>query len=254
MAPGEVAMSFSPYIAKGRRCNGEIFDFIIADEVGRSWYDQPGELNLSELRWCKDRIGPGATVVDCGAHHGLMSIMFARWAGREGRVYAYEPLPANANVLKENVLINGLKNVCVRAAGLGRGAHRASITFNQGNTVLVDDGSREVSVNIVALDDDIPPETKIDFLKIDAEGSDLSVLEGASRILAQRPFIDLEIHNFLFADRRSTLEKIFAILPAPNWSYEVLPDVGDASPLHIGVVDLCWLAGLHNPHVFLRPR
>jgi hypothetical protein len=81
------------------------------------------------------------------------------------------------------------------------------------------------------------------------------MLRGAQRVVRQRPFIDLEIHNFLFRDRLSTSEQIFGILPAKNWKYEVLPTITDRATVPIeGALDFHWLSKFDNPHVFCTPR
>ena len=65
-------MERRPYPAPPRRCGDLVFDFLIADAVAASWYDYPDQ-SLPERVWCREHIQPGNVIIDCGAHHGMMS-------------------------------------------------------------------------------------------------------------------------------------------------------------------------------------
>jgi FkbM family methyltransferase len=245
---------FERYVAKGRTFQGESFDFLIADETAKDWYDGSIEQHMPERAWCREHIRPGDTVVDCGAHHGLMTVLFARWVGHRGTVIAYEALPANARVVEENARLSGLTNVTVRPVGVGEKADRVVAAVNAGNVVIGGlDGAEYIEM--VRLDDDLPPGVVVNFLKVDVEGSDLSALRGARRILQQRPVVDLEIHNFMFTERRRTLAEIEAILSPAHWTYDVLGEVLSPDFRHFkGLLDLDWLASFENPHLLCIPR
>jgi hypothetical protein len=144
----------------------------------------------------------------------------------------------------------------VFAHALGEKRETVSYKHNYGNINVVAgiDGTDAFDrLEVVPLDDDIPPGLRIDFLKLDVEGYELAVLKGAAAALRQRPFIDLEIHNFLFIDRVAMLDAIFTILSGSKYSFEVLPEVmGEI--LDVGTtVNTAWLAGFENPHVFCTP-
>jgi FkbM family methyltransferase len=237
-----------------RRYNGELLEMTIAGDVAREWYGSSEDLYLYELEWCRKHIQPGVTVVDCGAHQGLMTMLFARWTGPAGKVIAYELLQDNASALAANLALNSISNVTVRPVGLGDQNERRDIVLNKGNCVVLE-SHNDHGLHIVRLDDDLEPGVKVDFLKVDVEGSDLGMLRGAKRIISQRPFIDLEIHNFLFADRVGTLSCIFEILPPQCWRYEVLTRGGDSTTQSFDQkLDLRWLAQFDNPHVFCTSR
>jgi FkbM family methyltransferase len=246
--------TFNHYIAKSRVFQDQSFDFLIADETGKAWYDGSTDQFMPERAWCREHIRPHDTVVDCGAHHGLMTVLFARWVGPQGSVFAYEALPTNARVIEANARINRLANVTVRPVGVGETADRVAVALNAGNVIVAGSGAAE-QVQVVPLDDDLPPDTIVNFLKIDVEGSELRALRGAKKVLSQRPVVDLEIHNFLFANRRRTLAAIEAILSPVHWTYDVLGEVLSQDFRHFdGPLDLDWLASFDNPHLFCTPR
>ena len=71
------------------------------------------------------------------------------------------------------------------------------------------------------------------------------------RIVAQRPIIDMELHNFIFKDRITTLEAIFRHLD--GYEFSILPEIAD-EPRWVGnKIDLTDLARFDNPHVFCEP-
>jgi FkbM family methyltransferase len=247
--------NFVPYLVEARAFGEHSIDFLVADETARDWYDDGTDQQIPERRWVLENVKPGFTVVDVGGHHGLFSILFSRLVGPTGRVLTWEASPRNAEILAGNLARNGCENVMVTVHGLG--AARAQVRFkaNGGNTIVGNEAVEVASDTVMEvhrLDDELPSGTKVDLLKIDVEGSELAVLRGAPELLAQRPIIDLEIHNFLMADPRGFVGEIFAILDAQGYHYAVLPEPISAMVEFGAVMDLDWLAGLDNPHVFCR--
>jgi FkbM family methyltransferase len=250
-------MTFAPYVAKDRFFRDFHFDFHIVNETGQSWYDGSPSQWMPEREWCVSKLMKGMTVVDCGAHHGMLSLIFASAVGPTGKVFSYEALPSNAAVVELNASLNGLENIEVRAVGVGDVQGSVTVSFNASNTVVMTsdlskDQADEV-IQIVRLDDDLAPFVKVDFLKIDVEGHDLNALRGMPRILSQRPIIDLELHNFIFADKVSTLGQILSILQPLGYSWELLTEIGE-EPVKIGrCLELQKLLQFANPHLFGVP-
>jgi len=244
--------SFEPYLARDIALGEHRLDLLVADAHGQEWYDAGGDRLIPERRWCLEQIRPGFTVVDCGGHHGLMSILFSLAAGDTGRVLTWEASPRNSEIFSANVARNGRRNITLTNRALGAARGRVGFRDNGGNTHVgnaVHDVVSEAAMEVYRLDDEIGA-ARVDFLKIDVEGSELPILQGAGAVLDQRPIIDLEIHNFLFAQPLPVLGRIFAILDARGYSYAVLPEpiseiveVGTSMPLE-------WLSGMDNPHVF----
>jgi FkbM family methyltransferase len=253
-------MSFTPYIARDRIFQDFHFDFHIVNETGKSWYDGSPNQYMPEREWCVSKIKHGMTVVDCGAHHGIMSLIFANAVGTSGKVIAYEALPSNALVVEQNAELNHFKNIVVRPVGVGESNDLMPISYNESNTVVLQNAIPSPAIDssnvikIVRMDDDLPVGTKIDFMKIDVEGFDLQALRGMLKTLAQYPMIDFELHNFLFEDRVLTLEKITSLLNSFNYSWEVSGTIYDL-PTSIGTnLQVQHLVEFDNPHLFGTPR
>jgi FkbM family methyltransferase len=241
-----------PYIAKDRTFVSEKFDFWIANEVGEEWYDASPNQFMFERGWCKDHIQPGMTIVDCGAHHGMMTVLFGRWTGPAGVVYAFEALPTNASVIEMNLNLNHLNNAHVRGVALGDKRCRIPVEISGGNARVGIHSSTGDFIECARLDDELAG-IKVDFIKIDVEGYEVPALRGMKKTLRMRPIIDLELHCFAYEDRLGTLQKIFEMVPATNWIFYVQPTI-DQPIARTEELDLRWLSQFDNPHVFGTPR
>jgi FkbM family methyltransferase len=128
------------------------------------------------------------TVVDVGGNIGIYTRYFAGLTEQTGRVHSFEPGPTNFEHLKENT--SGLGNVSLNHAAVGErnGVIKLFIsdelnvdhrTFDSG------DGRKSVDVPVVTLDDYFAPGERVDFIKIDVQGYEWNVLQGARRVLAE---------------------------------------------------------------------
>jgi FkbM family methyltransferase len=140
----------------------------------------------------------GGTVLDLGANVGFYTLLAAELVGPSGRVHAFEPVPRNLQYLRQHIALNGLTNVSVVEAAVsdagGRRRFRLHVSAAMGH--LGDDGQMEVST--VALDQFVF-ETAVaapHSIKIDVEGAEFSVLQGARETLSQhRPSLLLATHS-----------------------------------------------------------
>jgi len=143
-------------------------------------------------------VGPLSLVLDVGANIGNHSVYFAAVMGA-ARVIAFEPQAHCHATLLANIALNGLEsrvstvNAMVGAEG-GAGRMTGFKTHNLGGTSFAPDASGEVQM--VALDAVVSPEDagNLDLIKIDVEGMQLAVLQGAERLLrARHPALWIEI-------------------------------------------------------------
>jgi len=156
-------------------------------------------------------IRPGDVVWDVGANVGLYAGKFSDIAGPSGKVFAYEPSPANLQRLNEAVASRA--NVIVVPLALGRRDGVAA--FEQGSDRLgatsriVDDGKGDPGGRIeirVASGDQLVSSGVVaipNAIKIDTEGFELDVLLGLSRILNEDCLrvVCVEVHFGLLEGR-----------------------------------------------------
>lgn len=145
-----------------------------------------------------DACGNGNTVIDVGANIGFKTLDYAKCVGQSGKVFAFEPIDENFNLLKKNLTTNNYHNVsCIKKAV----ADEVKIVVMELSTRIGDhriieknnSKSSTVTVDCITLDSFFDNQLKIDFLKIDAEGFDLHVLQGAKNLIKSNPKIVLQI-------------------------------------------------------------
>jgi FkbM family methyltransferase len=147
------------------------------------------------------------TVVDAGAHHGLYTLLASKRVGWDGRVIAIEPSPRECERLEKHLRLNRCSNTELVGCALGEGPGEADLYLVEGfqdwcNSLRppgVDEPVRAVRVCVRRLDDVLAElgVTKVDFLKLDVEGAELSVLYGAMKLLQResRPAILAEVQD-----------------------------------------------------------
>ncbi|MHA1146033.1 MAG: FkbM family methyltransferase [Candidatus Helarchaeota archaeon] len=143
----------------------------------------------------KELVKEGMIVLDIGANIGYYTLLAAKLVGETGRVYAFEPEPKNYAVLIKNIEVNGYENVISAQKALSnkRGVLRLflddevignhSLSFEN---VVFKSGYEEVEA--ITLDDyfkDVVGNTKIELIKMDVQGAEGLVLEGAKKILQE---------------------------------------------------------------------
>jgi FkbM family methyltransferase len=184
----------------GTRLFVDLSDHVIGLPIVRDQYE------TSEIAFVRRVVSPGDHVLDLGAHIGFFAVQMAHLVGPRGSVTAFEPFEENAALLERSIAENGFADrLRLERAGVGRSAGEAELTFaaetlNSGGAFVVTDATRVPyghavrRIRLVALDDE-PLPRPIAFVKMDVEGAEPLVLEGAVRLLAaDRPLILSELH------------------------------------------------------------
>jgi FkbM family methyltransferase len=213
----------------------------------RGFYEE-----LTVLQLYPELMLPGSSAIDVGANIGLHTLVMASLAGGQppARVFAYEPRPSIVRRLQENLELNHLADrVIVRQIGLWSEAGR--IHFNQEDQNFNQGGGRydpasDFLIDVTSLDADRQGlGDRVGVIKIDVEGAELQVLQGAQQTLAaHRPAIILE-HNsppWTLLQVRAAIPYAVEIIRIPNTLHERPAPIQDDAQLH----------GYNN--LLLRPR
>jgi FkbM family methyltransferase len=196
-----------------REING--FKIIFPPKWSRYFESDYEKENVVFIKSCCNK---GMTVIDVGAHLGLISVIIGKIIGSSGRVYSFEPTPATFKELKRIVKLNGLTDIaeCINEAVSEK---EGELTFfisetegsNSNSLVNRSDLNREsYSVKSVSIDkfSENRNLNKIDLIKIDAEGVELAVLKGAKNVLLKfRPKVILAIHPSLIVKNGDSLKQ-----------------------------------------------
>lgn len=129
----------------------------------------------------------GMTVCDVGANIGIITLLASRLVGPKGRVISFEPVPANAEILRGNIQRNDYGNLVLVEKAVASKPGRAEIhlsDFSGCHSLLPDPGrgtGRSLIIETVRLDS-LPELQKIDLLKIDVEGLEIEVLKSLGTV------------------------------------------------------------------------
>ncbi|MBK1836866.1 FkbM family methyltransferase [Azospirillum sp. YIM B02556] len=185
--------------------------------VGRSlaYYGEYFEQEVALFRQC---VRAGDRVIDVGANIGAHTVALARLVGPAGRVLALEPIDANHRLLCGNLALNGLDwaDGLLAAAGAADGMLQLA-------AVAMDEDGNYGALSLEALAGDRPvPVHRLDrlageggagrirLIKIDVEGMEAEVLEGARGLIARdRPVLYVENDR---PDRSAALIRLLGAL------------------------------------------
>ncbi len=165
--------------------------------------------------------------VDVGANAGSYTILGCASAGASG--LAFEPIPSTYDRLDDNVRINGLM-ARTRCLNMGVGAKEGELLFtgdqNTANHVISNEHSTESAIKskVTTLDAALGDEPT-SLIKIDAEGYETQILEGASATLKTKELhtVIMELQGGSERYGRSETEKIELLLENGFLPYSYRP-------------------------------
>jgi len=187
-----------------------------------------------------ESVSSGDVVADVGAFIGLYTLALAKRVGPSGKVIAFEPDPESFASLRSHIEMNRVSDrvelipavVAARngvihfKAGLASGSHVSPVSGQDTHTVPC-----------VRLDT-VMANRRLDILKIDVEGYELEVLEGAIELLQNirccPRSIFIEVHPFIWPDRVITGKALLNFFVTSN--YQVI----DANRQPVECIDFRW--------------
>jgi FkbM family methyltransferase len=183
------------------------YDYSLTPKLARDGY-----FELASERFVARTVQGGDWFIDVGANIGLFSLLAAGKCGPFGRVFAFEPNPLVAKLLKESAVLNWFHDrVVIKESALSDKAGTTQLQVPRlrlGDARIVKDAAtarnerddaftrtREflgdeiiLNVDVETLDTAFPIDLPIKLLKIDAEGHEAQVLAGARRLLSAKAF------------------------------------------------------------------
>jgi FkbM family methyltransferase len=208
-------------------------------------------IETAHFEWLRDRLRPGDTFLDVGAATGTMAVPMAAQFGNAVRVAAFEPARTANRVLRATVARNSLGNVEVIDAAVSDAPGTARFAeYPQDETgetpylpetsaldsELIDHG-RTVGydVAVTTLDTFLAGRKDADrarVLKIDVEGFEAKVLDGAREYLRRvKPFISIDIHRDPFNPGETTEPAVRERLAPLGYQFEKLGHALTCTPL-----------------------
>ncbi len=165
------------------------------------------QYNAHEYRFLKSLLKSGDTVIDVGANIGTISICMSQAVAPAGSVMAFEPDPITYKAMVENISLNKLGNVVPINAAVGKtGGFRdfcrlkksSDMSHFLGNENGYMSRSEVIKVKCETIDDLFEKRKlkRVALLKIDVEGAELEVLQGATQVLANGLVDSLVVEMF----------------------------------------------------------
>jgi FkbM family methyltransferase len=230
---------------------GVTFDFRIGDVTGQEWYAGPVAMS-QEMSFLRERmVAPGDVVLECGAHHGLLTLLIAHWAGPTGRVTAFEASPASAAILRENVALNRLEErITVEAKAVGERTGSLKISEESNSVPLTGRYQPGVRVPVVPLDnyEGLHPT----LIKLDIEGFEIEALRGATCILGRRPKLAIEVHVDMLRRYGRRADEIFDVVRPHD--YELWLQLGADDPPRPYAGERLNAQHMDQVHLYALPR
>jgi FkbM family methyltransferase len=154
-------------------------------ETGLTGNLYAGFMEYEDMIFLLHALQPNETFVDVGANIGAYTILASKVV--KSNSIAFEPLPATAERLKDQIQINRI-NAAVDIRNMGVGDKEGSLFFtNNNDTVnkvsLAGEVENTTMVKVSTLDNELAKDNQY-FFKIDVEGFEYNVIEGASAVLS----------------------------------------------------------------------
>lgn len=201
---------------------GSFIHFTNDDPIG-ACLNYYGEWAQPEFDMFDMILNSNSSVIDVGANIGTHSVYFAKKCN-QGSVIAIEPQIYIFEILAANLLFNGCYNTIPVHAGVSSKQGNSKMVnispfgtrkCNYGEFKINNHQDRGVDTSIVTLDNYCDFK-KFDLIKMDVEGMEVNVLEGATKLIKeQKPILYIEFNNKNGDDK--LLEKIYSLGYLPFW-------------------------------------
>ncbi len=162
-------LDFEPYI-KSFDISGISGRLFIATPQAKQWYDPINSLANLEFEWVVNNISlHNKKIIDCGAHHGLYSVILALAAQTPSKIISVDPYPMNCALIEMNMLLNQCVAKIAQCAVTDR---NGEVSFsNQSNGSVITDGKLVVAGKRL---DGLMHDAEI--VKLDIEGEEYKVI------------------------------------------------------------------------------
>jgi FkbM family methyltransferase len=170
--------------------------WVAGSSVHGCWF---GSYETQKQRFVAEALKPGQIVYDVGANVGFYSLLASGAVRPNGRVFAFEPVAENVRYLERHLALNGISNCSIlRAAVCAQdGARQFDFSDDRSKGRLSGVGTE--SVPTIRLDSFLAADRerrRPHFVKIDVEGGEAQVLEGAVSLLKENsPIVSVATHS-----------------------------------------------------------
>lgn len=188
------------------------------------WVQEHGTLEIAKdmLLPFQKYIPAGGTVVDVGASIGDHTVTYAKWVGESGMVAAFEVNPKAYECLQYNT--QHLPQILPIKTGLSDVDGKVvMVELDNAGANYLTTGKSKTKVPVTTLDS--YKFKNISFIKIDVEGYEVKVLEGARKSIEEsKPVMLIEINRRALERAGTSAEMLFKVLAELGYSMEITDD------------------------------
>jgi FkbM family methyltransferase len=199
---------------------------------------QQWEKNRAVETYVQAHVPQNAICLDIGANIGLTALLLSSHC-EAGHVYAFEPVPKSASFLRRNLTLNSVENCTVIEVALGDGETSTRFTQHGAQSMAVTERRQPqstpdtITVAVTTLDKFASrhPDLRVDFIKMDVEGFEASVLAGGSQLIERdRPAILMEFNPYCMITGHGFDPCRFAHALWDAFDVSLIDDVGNPVP------------------------
>ena len=165
----------------------------------------------------------GDKIIDIGANIGTITLTCSKKTSNEGQVYSIEPNPNTFKFLEKNILLNKVSNVKLfnYAVGDKSGLVDFSIIRSDGQSKIIENEfindpvvlkGKKIQVPVISIDNLIKDESIFSLIKIDVEGYEKFVIQGAKNIIKNTKCIYFEVVEKNYKKYGYTAKEIYDLL------------------------------------------
>lgn len=180
-----------------KECRIGTMMYNINDMIGGRGLDLYGEAKWADVELLGQILQPGDVAVDVGANIGNHTVFYAKKVSPGGFVFAFEPQRITFEILCANLVLNSLVNVMPLHAGAGASEGTIRVPILDPNAsqnfgaVSIEGHTNGDHVRVMPVD--ALELSRCKLIKVDVEGMELKVLQGAEKTIKNcRPFLFVE--------------------------------------------------------------
>ena len=182
-----------------------------------------------EIELLQKYLKPGDSVLDIGANIGFYALIISQLVGKKGKVFCFEPDVKNFNHLQKatkkinNIFVNQL--AVSSKTGIIKIYTSKSLNVDH-RTYKPDVYDKEFDIRAVSIDDFLPKDTKVDFIKMDIQGFEMQALKGMINTLHLNPKLKMisEFWPYGLKKAGSSLSEYFIYLKDLGFDVQLLKE------------------------------
>jgi FkbM family methyltransferase len=212
------------------------FECDLTDKLTRELYYVG--FDRRDCRVLRQIVKPGYVILDIGANIGYFSLLFAKWMRGTGAVHAFEPFPCTRRRFERNLDLNPQLKSIVRLHELAMSDFEGSISMavpdegNPGCNHLNPKDPGTIKVTSVDAFARLERLSRLDFMKIDVEGSEVALLQGAEETINRfRPVLMIEINSSTLQRFGKTSADVVELLGGHRYRMSFANRIGTLRPL-----------------------